>query len=98
AATAAISQQVTTALTSTGALAFRVLQTARTAQIYDPVANVIATTPVKGASMAQGLGMSLDNMLGMSDLRPLVRAAANGSIQNVRLLPQQTLGSATVDV
>jgi hypothetical protein len=42
--------------------------------------------------------VSLDNVLGMSDLRPLVRAAAGGSIQNVRLLPQQTLGNTPVYV
>ena len=95
-ATGAISRQVTTGTSSTGALVFRILQTGATAQIYSVRENVIETRVVPTRQSIYWV----DRPLGMIDLGQLVLAAAHGSIPNtkLKLLPQQTLDGATVDV
>lgn len=93
-ATGAMAQQTTTGTSSTGGLLFRILQTGNQAQIYDAPTNVLENT-------AAPTGKSLywvERLLGDLDLRQLVRAAAQGQIPHLRLLPSQTLNGLPVDV
>lgn len=93
-ATGAISQQVTTLTNGAGSLLARMLQVGRDVRIYYPGDGTIQ-------SMIASHGHSsywVDQLPGRADPRQFVLAAAQGLIPNTRLLPQQTLDGAPVDV
>jgi len=98
AAGALLQQAATISATATGAPYARLLRTATGEQYYDPIRNDVTgdTWPRQQASPA--IREAIRDPLGIARMTQLARSARQGAAQTIRLLPQQTLDGAPVEM
>ncbi len=95
---ALLQQAATISATATGALYTRLLRTATGEQYYDPIRNDVTGDTWPRQQAPPAMREAIRDPLGIARMTQLARSARQGAAQTIRLLPQQTLDGAPVEV